>query len=180
MKTAENVKKWKKNFWSYSFSLILFHFVFQNRKKEGRKEKRTHKSKGSIGRGRRWITSFLKCFYFLIYVLHFWLFCFIVHRHLGFDGDANSDYFYNQTLIVLSRYFHELWFGDFLSFLNVNEKSDWKLFPLHSHSWSRSAFQLLGMWVDIEGTWNFSPRMAVYKLALYVWAPKKNCFKSVN
>ena len=97
VKTAENVKKWKKNFWSYSFSLILFHFVFQNRKKEGRKEKRTHKSKGSIGRGRRWITSFLKCFYFLIYVLHFWLFCFIVHRHLGFDGDANSDYFYNQS-----------------------------------------------------------------------------------
>ena len=90
VKTAENVKKWKNNFWSYSFSLILFHFVFQNRKKEGRKEKRTHKSKGSIGRGRRWITSFLKCFYFLIYVLHFWLFCFIVHRHLGFDGDANS------------------------------------------------------------------------------------------
>lgn len=64
--------------------------VFQNRNKEGREEKRTHRNKVSIGRGRRWIISFLKCFYFLIYVLHFWLFCFIVPRHLGFDGDANS------------------------------------------------------------------------------------------
>lgn len=91
-----------------------------------------------------------------------------------------SDYFYNQTLIVLSRYFQELWFGDFLSFLNVNEKPDWKLFPPHSHSWSGSAFQLLGMWADTEGTWNLSPKMAVYKSALYVRAPKKNCFKSVN
>ena len=57
---------------------------------------------------------------------------------------------------------------------------DYKLFPLHGHSWSGSAFQLLGMLVDIEGTWNLSPKMTVYELALCVRAPKKNCFKSVN